>query len=54
MSLPTHEEIRTAYQQGVETVIQLFDTSIQELQAENQDLRNQLNTDFRQVFMSHN
>jgi FtsZ-binding cell division protein ZapB len=41
MSLPTHEEIRNAYQQGVETVIQLFDATIQELQEENQDLRNQ-------------
>jgi transposase len=43
MSLPTHEKIRTAYQQGVETVIQMFDTTIQELQEEIQDLRNQLN-----------
>jgi len=43
LSPPTHNEIRHTYQQGLEPTIDLFDKTIQELQEENQTLRNQLN-----------
>lgn len=50
MRIPTHDEIRDAYRQGEESVIQLFDRTfqdfqdtLQELQAELQALKDQLN-----------
>ena len=43
LSPPTHNEIRHTYQQGLEPTIDLFDITIQELQEENQTLRDQLN-----------
>lgn len=42
LSPPTHNEIRHTYQQGLEPTIDLFDKTIQELQEENQNLRDQL------------
>ena len=34
MYIPTHDEIRAAYRQGEEAIIQLFERLIQELQAQ--------------------
>ena len=36
MYIPTHDEIRAAYKQGEEAIIQLFDRFIREVRAEQQ------------------
>lgn len=40
--LPNHDEIRSTYQQSLEPTIQLFDTSIHELQVKIQNIQDQL------------
>jgi transposase len=43
MYIPTHKEIRAAYKQGEEAIVQLFDRFIREVRAELQAMQDQLN-----------